>query len=123
MFFARQYNYWGSLFLSLAYIGAIMLTARVTRLQQFITPISAAGRMALSNYLAQSILCTLVFYGHGLGYFGSLSRVQQLAIVVGIWSVSLIISPWWLSRYHFGPAEWFWRSLTYWRVQPLRRQG
>ena len=80
----------------------------------------AAGRMALSNYLFDSLACTLVFAGFGLGLYGTVPRVGLAGLVVAIWVMQLLFSPWWLARYRFGPVEWLWRSLTYWRLQPMR---
>ena len=84
-------------------------------------PFAAVGRMALTNYLMQTVLCTFIFYGHGLGQFGMLERWQQLLLVVAIWVLQLVVSPFWLRYFRFGPAEWLWRSLTYMELQPMRR--
>ena len=81
--------------------------------------LAAAGRMALSNYISQSVICTLIFYGHGFGLFEQVGRLGQLAIVVAIWVLQLLWSPWWLGRFRFGPLEWLWRSLTYMKFQPM----
>jgi uncharacterized protein len=78
--------------------------------------------MALTNYLVQSILCTTIFYGHGLGLYGRVERVGQVGIVVAIWVLQLVISPIWLRHFRFGPFEWLWRTLTYFRLQPMRRK-
>jgi len=67
------------------------------------------GRMALTNYIMQSVICTSVFYGWGLGMFGMLDRVEQLAIVILIWAMQIALSHLWLSRFAFGPLEWLWR--------------
>ena len=83
--------------------------------------LAAVGRMAFTNYLMDTVLCTFIFYGWGLGFFGKVSRVEQFGIVLGIWAVQLIVSPLWLERFQFGPLEWMWRSLTYWRLQPMRK--
>ena len=83
---------------------------------------SAVGRMALSNYLMHSIMLTSVFYGYGLGLYGEIPRFVQMVFVVGVIGLQLYISPYWLQRYRFGPAEWLWRSLTYWQRQPMRRE-
>ncbi len=115
-----QPNYWGSLFVSAAYIGLLMLFARSRALPWLQTALAAVGRTALTNYLLQTILATAIFYGHGLGLFGSVERVGQIGIVVAIWVVQLVVSPLWLHHYRFGPFEWMWRSLSYWRLQPLR---
>jgi len=83
--------------------------------------LGAVGRMALTNYLMQTLICTTLFYGHGLGLYGQVERNEQILIVVGIWAVQLTIAPFWLRYYHFGPTEWLWRSLTYWQFQPFRK--
>ena len=77
--------------------------------------------MALTNYLLHTIIATTIFYGHGLGYFGQVSRVGQILIVSGIWAFQIPFSAWWLKRFQFGPFEWLWRSLSYMKQQPLMR--
>ena len=77
--------------------------------------------MALTNYLTHSLVCTTIFYGYGLGLFATINRTGLMGIVLAISAVQLIVSPLWLARFRFGPAEWVWRSLTYWRLQPMRR--
>jgi uncharacterized protein len=67
------------------------------------------------------VICSLIFYSPGLALIGQLQRYQLYFIVFGIWAFNLLWSPWWLSRFRFGPLEWCWRSLTYWRRQPMRR--
>ena len=118
-FIGFQFNYWGSLGISLGYIAAIMLIAKSGRGTALISRFAAVGRTALSNYLLQTILSILIFYGFGLGLFGQVERIGQLMIVLGIWIVQLIVSPIWLRYYRFGPVEWVWRSLTYGQPQPL----
>jgi uncharacterized protein len=85
--------------------------------------LAAVGRMALSNYLTHSIVCTTVFYGYGFGAFGYVNRTGLAGIVLVIWIVQMLVSPIWLERFRFGPAEWLWRSLTYWRLQPMLRRA
>lgn len=79
------------------------------------------GRMALSNYLLHSIIGLLLFSGAGLALFGAFSRSQLMLVMVAIWAVNIAFSVVWLQRFRFGPAEWLWRSLTYWKLQPIRR--
>lgn len=81
--------------------------------------LAAAGRMALSCYLFDSIACTTLFHGHGFDLFGTLHRPLLYAIVVVIWTAQLLICPLWLDRFRFGPAEWAWRSLTWGKLQPI----
>ena len=98
-----------------------MLACRTTVLLRLTRPFTAVGRTALTNYLLQSVLCTTIFYAHGLGWFGSVDRLGQVGLVAGVWAVQLVASPLWLRRFRFGPAEWAWRSLAYGTRQPLRR--
>lgn len=118
--FGSQYNYWSSLLVSGGFIGIVMLVCLSGVLPRLTRALAAVGRTALSNYLLQTALCTLVFYGFGLGLFGSFDRVQQLAVVFGVWAIELVLSPLWLKHYRFGPLEWLWRSLTYMEPQPFQ---
>ncbi|MEM7376578.1 MAG: DUF418 domain-containing protein [Pseudomonadota bacterium] len=105
------------------YIGAVMLWYRSPRGQVLKERLAMVGRTALSNYLAQSVICTAVFYSYGFGLFGDVDRATQLLVVVLIWIAQLQLSAWWLARYRFGPVEWLWRSLTYFTFPPLRRSS
>ncbi|MEO1039732.1 MAG: DUF418 domain-containing protein [Pseudomonadota bacterium] len=115
-------NYVGSLLVALGYASVVMILCKIAALKLIRAPFAAAGRMAFTNYLTQTI--TMVFItvgGVGLGMFGELERVQQVQIVLAIWVVQLIISPIWLSVFRFGPFEWLWRSLTYGKLQPFMK--
>jgi len=120
MFVGSQYNYWGSVFTAFGYVGLINLLIQKDLLKALQKRLASVGKMAFTNYIFQSLLCTLIFYGHGLGLFGEVERVYQITIVAMVWIVQLYISPWWLGRYKFGPLEWAWRSLTYWQKQPFK---
>ena len=85
--------------------------------------LAAAGRLALTNYLVQSLLCTALFYGWGLGLFGRLSMLELTGVVAVIVALQLVVSPWWLARFRIGPLEWAWRSLARWRPLPWRRES
>ncbi len=85
--------------------------------------LAAGGQMALTNYLAQSVVFGLIFYGYGLGQFGGMGVVPAALGGVGFYVAQLLFSRAWLRRFRFGPVEWLWRSLTYGRRQPMLREG
>lgn len=85
------------------------------------TRVAAAGRMAFTNYLATSLICTFLFYGYGLGWFGRLSRWQLYPVVALIWAAMLFWSKPWLERFAYGPFEWLWRSLSRGAPAPFYR--
>jgi uncharacterized protein len=107
--------------ISLMFVSLIVLFVKSGKAQWITQGLSATGRMALTNYLMQSILCTLFFYGYGLGYYGHLERYQQFLFVIVIWIIQICYSVIWLRYFRFGPFEWLWRSLTYLSFQPFRR--
>jgi uncharacterized protein len=119
MFRGVLYNYWASLLVAMGWVGAVMLAFRSTVMRGLTRIWAAVGRMAFSNYILQTVIGTTIFYGHGLGLYGRVSRVGQLALVLCIWMVQMTISPLWLKHFRFGPLEWLWRSLTYWERQPF----
>lgn len=83
--------------------------------------LAAPGRMALTHYLLQSLLCTWIFNGYGLGFFEQLPRAGQLPFAVALFAVQVALSHAWLARFRFGPMEWLWRALSYLRLPPMRR--
>jgi uncharacterized protein len=107
-------------FTALGYIALLLLVIKSSVLQVATRTLAYAGRMAFSNYILTSLICTTIFEGYGFGLFGKLQRYQLYGIVVLVWAVILIISPIWLRHFRFGPLEWAWRSLTYWKKQPFR---
>ena len=117
------FNYVGSIGVFPGYVGLVMLLARSGRPGAVQARLAAVGRMALTNYIAQSVLCSLIFYGHGLDLFERVGSVECVGIVVAIWTAQLAWSPWWLARFRFGPLEWLWRTLSYGRRQPMRTGG
>ncbi|MDF1573840.1 MAG: DUF418 domain-containing protein [Bacteroidales bacterium] len=113
MFPGAQFNYMGSVAVALGYVGVVMLFSKSGGFRKIKEAISAVGRMAFSNYILMTLICTLLFYGYGLGLYGSVERKYQILIVLAIWSLVLIISPLWLKYFRFGPLELIWRRLTY----------
>ncbi|MDB2264546.1 DUF418 domain-containing protein [Halorubrum ezzemoulense] len=116
----RQFNYVGSLLVAGGYVGLVTLFVRWRGEGLVARALAAVGRTAFTNYLLQTVIATTVFYGHGLGLFGSVSRVEAMGIVVAIWAVQVPLSVIWLRYFRFGPVEWVWRTLTYGEAQPLR---
>jgi len=104
---------------TLGHVAVCMLILKHGVLPWFSRTLAATGQMALTNYLMQSVICTLIFNVSKL--HGSFDRYQVYFIVAAIWLVELTWSPIWLRHFRFGPAEWLWRSLTYWQKQPMRR--
>ena len=109
MFFGWQWNYIGSIFVAIGYVSIVMLTSKFLKLRF----LANVGKLALTNYLLMTIVCSVIFYGHGFGLFGTIERIGQLYIVAAIWIFLLVFSKIWLNYFQFGPAEWLWRYLTY----------
>ncbi len=106
---------------ALGHAAIVLMIVKAGALRWITRPLAAVGQTALSNYLGTSVICTLIFNGYGLGLFGKIPFPRLLLIVAAIWAVNLIASPIWLKYFQFGPVEWIWRSLTYWKAQPMRR--
>jgi uncharacterized protein len=106
---------------ALAWASALILVVRKGAVRWLTAPLAAVGRMAFSNYILQTVCCTLFFFGYGLGEYGLLSRAQLMLVVAAVSLLQVAFSLLWLRAFRFGPLEWCWRSLTYWRRQPFRR--
>ena len=117
---SQQLHYWGNLFVALGWTALVML---LCQRGWSLRPVKAVGRMALSNYLLQSVICTTIFYGHGLGLFGRIDRAGQLAIVVSVWVFQLAASSLWLSYFAVGPVEWVTRWLVFRRRPTFLRSS
>jgi uncharacterized protein len=118
----QQFNYVGSVLVAGGYVGAVVLYARRRPEGPLTRTFAAVGRTAFTNYLFQTVVATFVFYGHGLGLFGSVSRIEALAMVLAFWPVQIVLSVLWLRAFRFGPVEWVWRSLTYGERRRLWRR-
>lgn len=101
-----------------AWASLIVLTVRPG--SAIAARIGAAGRMAFSNYLFTSLICTSLFYGYGFGLYGHLPRAALYLVVVAVWALMLLWSKPWLEHFRYGPLEWLWRSLARLRLQPMR---
>lgn len=107
--------------LVMAHAAALILMFKSGIAKGLFSRLVAVGRMAFTNYISHSLICTLFFFGYGLNYFAELEFYQIYFVVFAIWIFQLIISPIWLKYFLFGPLEWLWRSLTYWKIQPMKR--
>jgi len=114
------YSVFSPLLLALAYVTGFLLWV-ASRHAPRLPRVAALGQMALTNYLMQSVVLGLVFYGYGFGLYGKLGAAATACIGVALYASQLLASFWWLQRYQFGPAEWLWRSLTYGRRQEFRK--
>ena len=113
----------GRLGMACGYLGLLVWLTQRTTLAGLQHLLAQVGRMALTNYLMQSLICLFVFTGAGLALVGQWSRSEVYVVVFGIWLVQLWFSSWWLLRFRYGPLEWLWRTLTYGNSQPLRRSA
>jgi uncharacterized protein len=95
-----------------------LLAERVTWRPR-LAPLSYVGRMALTNYLLQSIICTTIFYGYGLARYGQIGVAAGIVLAVTIYLLQVLFSQWWLHHFRYGPMEWLWRTLTYGHRQPI----
>jgi uncharacterized protein len=105
---------------SLAYAALLLLAWQTARGSRLLRPLAATGRMALTTYLVQSVVCTLLFYGYGLGLYGTLTHTGMFALTIILFGLQMAGSTWWLRRFEFGPAEWLWRRMTYGSAAAVR---
>ncbi len=89
--------------------------------QPRLMPLSYVGRMALTNYLLQTVVCTTLFYGYGFGLYGKIGIAGGIFLTVVIYALQIPLSKWWLTHFRFGPMEWLWRSATYLKLQPMKK--
>jgi len=109
--------------LTAAYIAAMALLIHRKPSLAILPPIAAVGRMALTNYLAQSLIATTIFYGYGFGLGGNVGKLGTVGIALLIFAVQILFSVLWLRVFRYGPTEWLWRSSTYGVHQPMLREA
>ena len=107
---------------ALVYAAGLTLLLQRAVWRRLFTPIAAAGRMALTNYLMQSLVCTTVSYGYGLGWYGKVSPSEGLLLALTLWGLQVPLSVLWLRAFLYGPMEWVWRWMTYGQKPPLLRR-
>jgi len=113
----------GAPLLMLAYVSAFCLMALSPGWGKRLQVLAPVGQMALTNYLTQSMVCTLIFYGYGLGLFGKMGGAMGIGLTIVIYMIQISFSHWWMKRFKYGPAEWLWRSLSYGKPQPMKCLG
>jgi uncharacterized protein len=117
-------NWFLSPVVSLGYASLAILLLKTPLAPLLRLTVGAVGRMAFSNYIAQSLIMTTIFWGgRGLGLFGTMNRDEWIPIVLAIWAAQLVWSPLWLAVARYGPLEWLWRRLSYKRPLPLLRRS
>lgn len=109
----------GSIPTTIAYAAGIILLISYNKFTFLFSMFANVGKMALTNYLVQSVMCMFIFYGIGLGLFGSLSRLELVLVAICIWLIQITYSTLWLKVFKQGPAEWLWRSISSFRLEPL----
>ena len=107
--------------LSAGYAAGLAVLIQSDAWRRALTPFAAMGRMALTNYLTESILCTLFFYNYTTGLYGRVGPAIDLIPTGVLYGAQVVFSNWWLVRFRFGPMEWFWRGLTYGKFPSMRR--
>ncbi|MEM0984379.1 MAG: DUF418 domain-containing protein [Planctomycetota bacterium] len=108
--------------ISLGYASVLILLVKTGKLTTVTNALANVGRMAFTNYISHTLICTTVFYGHAGGLYAEVPFPMLWLVVVAVWMFNLAFSALWLKHFRFGPLEWFWRSLTYLEFQPMRRQ-
>lgn len=125
-FMVSQFNYLTGTVIGGAAFCFLYITTIIFILQKpgwfgILAPLGDVGRMALTNYLLQSVIATTVFYGYGLGLFGRVGPAWGIVLTILIFTLQVYFSRYWMKKYHFGPMEWLWRTLTYGKLQPLSK--
>lgn len=110
----------GPLLLGIAFGTVFVLLYLRAGWRRWLRHFAPTGRMALTNYLAQTAVCSAIFYGYGVGLGPGYGVPAWLAVWVALFAAQMAFSRWWLARFRFGPVEWLWRTLTYGRLQPMR---
>jgi uncharacterized protein len=105
--------------LSILYMTSIVQLLQDPAWQARLAPLANVGRMAISNYLLQTLICTTLLYGYGLELYGQVGPAVGVLLTIAIYAAQLVLSVWWLRRYRFGPVEWLWRTLSYGQRQPM----
>ncbi len=120
---AIAWTYPPRLLMTIGYLAALILLIQRFAGSALMRRVAAAGRAAFTNYLGTSIVMTFIFYGWGLGLYGSVGRWELYLFVIGMWALMLLWSKPWLENFRYGPLEWLWRSLARGSLQPMRMEA
>ncbi len=108
--------------LVMAHAAVVMIIIKSGTAKHLMQRLAAVGQMALTNYIMQSLICTLFFFGYGLSFYDSFRYHEIFYVMFAIWILQLLLSTVWLNYFKFGPMEWLWRTLTYWKIQPMKKK-
>jgi uncharacterized protein len=111
----------GRIALAFGHIGAVMILCKMPAFRLLKRSLAAVGKMTLTNYVMDTVICGIVFTGVGFSLYGQLERHELFYIAISIWVFKMIASPLWLKFFRYGPLEWLWRSLTYMNIQSIRK--
>ncbi|WP_444909542.1 DUF418 domain-containing protein [Microbulbifer sp. TRSA005] len=120
--YGDAFNLVGATSTSIGYVGLACLWYQSNTHLWIKNKIQQVGRMAFTNYLAQSLIGVFIFYGFGMGLYGALTRVEVVGVCIGLVLFQLAYSDLWLKVFRMGPLEWFWRALTYLKLPPIFRE-
>lgn len=109
--------------LALGYASLVLMLSKLDWARIIRVPLAAVGRMALTNYFLQTLLCTTFFYGYGFGNFASIEFPRLWLVVLSVWTINIVFSLLWLRVFSMGPLEWVWRALTYRQLVPIVRRS
>jgi len=114
-------GFFGDTGLCFFFMTSIILLSQNEKWKLKLKPLAYMGRMALSNYLLQSIICTIIFYNYGFGLYGKINPALGLVFSIAIFIIQIFISKYWLKYYQFGPVEWVWKCLTYGKLFRMKQ--
>ena len=116
-------DYFGGPLLTMFYITATALLVEEKGAYKMFYPLSLVGRMSMSNYLFQSIVCSFIFYSYGFGLYGKVTYTEGFLLMMAVFSIQALLSYWWMKRCRFGPVEYIWRFVTYGKKPVMKRVG
>jgi uncharacterized protein len=122
-FLASAPHLFGAIAIAVVYLTLLTGWAQTERGAWLQHAFKSVGRLALSNYLSQTVICTTIFYSFGFALYDTLGRPATLLVVLGVWIVQLVVSPLYLRWFRIGPVEWVWRSLANGKLQRFLRES